>query len=266
MAARRKAQDIQVIDQQLELNTPAPSGEGAMVLAMIDKLAQRPDVPIDKIQEMIKMHLGLKAEQAKSAYFSAFAAMQPNLPKVVARGAIKNKYGQVQSKYALWEDVVETLAPVLAQHGFALSFRTQQPEGRLRVTGVLAHRDGHAEETTLELPLDTSGSKNAVQAVGSSVSYGKRYTAFALLNIATCGEDDDGQSGVRKAGISEGQAGDLFDLIAESGANIDKFFQAANLEPLGEERDIDTIKERLTEISQDNFKTLKALLEKKRGN
>jgi len=265
MAARRKPQEIQVVEKQLDLPAAAPSGEGAMVLAMIDKLAQRPDVPIDKIQEMIKMHLGLKAEQAKSAYFGAFAEMQPNLPHVMMRGAIKNKYGQVQSKYALWEDVVDAISPVLARYGFALSFRTQQPEGRLRVTGILAHRDGHSEETTLELPLDSSGSKNAVQAVGSSVSYGKRYTAFALLNLSTRGEDDDGQSAVRRPGISEEDAGDLFDLIAESGANIDKFFQAANLEPLGEDRSIDVIKERLTGINPANFKTLKSLLERKRG-
>ena len=42
------------------------------------------------------------------------------------------------------------------------------------------------------LPVDTSGSKNGVQAVASSVSYGKRYTAGLLLNITTTGEDDDG--------------------------------------------------------------------------
>ena len=41
------------------------------------------------------------------------------------------------------------------------------------------------------LPLDTSGSKNGVQAVGSTVSYGKRYAICALLNIST-GDDTDG--------------------------------------------------------------------------
>lgn len=263
MAARRK-QDLQVVDQ-LPLEPAQPSGEGAMVLAMIDKLVQRPDVPVEKIQQMLDMHLGLKSEQAKSAYFSAFALMQPKLPTVVERGQIKNKFGQVQSKYALWEDVVETFAPVLAQYGFALSFRTQNGDGKLRVTAILAHRDGHTEETSLELPLDTSGSKNAVQAVGSSVSYGKRYTAFALLNIATRGEDDDGQSAVARAGITEEQASDLFDLIAETSTDVNKFLQAANLSPLDEDRSIDAIKDKLMQIAPANFKTLKELLQKKRA-
>ena len=35
-----------------------------------------------------------------------------------------------------------------------------------------------------------------MQAIGSSVSYGKRYALCMLLNIATGGEDDDGQKAV----------------------------------------------------------------------
>jgi hypothetical protein len=38
---------------------------------------------------------------------------------------------------------------------------------------------------------DASGNKNAVQALGSAISYGKRYTASALLNLTSHGEDDD---------------------------------------------------------------------------
>jgi len=259
MAARRK--DVQVITPA---QAPAPT-EGMTVLAMIDKLISRPDVPVEKIQQMLDMHLGLKAEQAKAAYYAAYASMQPNLPTVVERGAIKNKYGGVQSRYALWEDVIETISPTLAKYGFALSFRTEQPEGRLRVTGVLAHCEGHAEETTLELPLDTSGSKNPVQAVGSSVSYGKRYTAFALLNVATRGEDDDGQTAASRDTITDDEADQLFELIAETESDIDKFLKVAGVPPL-EDRSVDAIKEAIGKIKAPQFKRLAGLLEKKRGN
>ena len=46
----------------------------------------------------------------------------------------------------------------------------------------------------MQLPVDLTGSKNAVQAAGSSVSYGKRYTVSALLNLTSRGEDDDARS------------------------------------------------------------------------
>jgi hypothetical protein len=57
------------------------------------------------------------------------------------------------------------------------------------------HRGGHSEEATKFYPADTSGSKNAIQAIGSSISYGKRYTASALLNLTSRKEDDDGAKG-----------------------------------------------------------------------
>ena len=42
---------------------------------------------------------------------------------------------------------------------------------------------------------DKSGNKNDVQALGSTISYGKRYVGLTLLSIATEDEDDDGQKG-----------------------------------------------------------------------
>ncbi|WP_340146807.1 ERF family protein [Halomonas sp. PA16-9] len=48
------------------------------------------------------------------------------------------------------------------------------------------------------LPADISGNKNAVQAFGSSTSYGKRYVLSALLNI-TRGQDDNGKPSTKAA-------------------------------------------------------------------
>ena len=101
---------------------------------------------------------------------------------------------QVVSTYALWEDINEVLRPLLARHGFVLSFRTGQEGDAVVVTAVLDHRDGHQEATSLRLPPDVGVDRNSVQAVGSSVSYGKRYTACALLTITTRGEDDDARA------------------------------------------------------------------------
>ena len=83
----------------------------------------------------------------------------------------------MQSTYGNWEDTDRLIRPILHTHGFGLSFRTEEGDGCLYVTSVLAHRDGHSEQTTLRLPIDTSGSKNVVQGAGSSLSYGKRSTA-----------------------------------------------------------------------------------------
>jgi hypothetical protein len=64
----------------------------------------------------------------------------------------------------------------------------------VKVTCKLTHKQGHSEEVTLEAPLDTSGGKNNIQAMGSSVSYLERYTLLAITGLATKEQDDDGAS------------------------------------------------------------------------
>lgn len=170
----------------------------ASMLAVIERVATDPNADIDKMERLLQMHERMLDREAASAYTAALATMQPRLPSIKERGAIKDRSGNVQSTYALWEDINAAIKPVLQEFGFALSFRTSTGQGMVKVVGVLAHKGGHSEQTEIELPADTSGSKNGVQSVGSSVSYGKRYSAGALLNLTTHGEDDDGLLGGQK--------------------------------------------------------------------
>ena len=71
------------------------------------------------------------------------------------------------------------------------------------VTAIITHKDGHREQSTGLYPFDKSGSKNDIQAVGSAISYGKRYQQNALLNITTHGEDDDGFASQKKIGAEQ---------------------------------------------------------------
>jgi hypothetical protein len=199
-----------------------PANESATILGMIDRIMAMPDIPVERIEQMFALHQKVQADQAKKAFAAAFAAMQPELPTTARRGAIKHGE-KIQSRYAKWEDVAEDIMPVLAKHGFGLSFRTKNEPGKITVTGVLSHCEGHSEETMLELPADTSGSKNAVQAVGSSVQYGKRYTASALLNLVSRDEDDDGQSAAASEMITDEQCDELLALAEAVGADKARF-------------------------------------------
>lgn len=176
--------------------TAVVAADAPTIMAVIAKAAGDPNTDVDKLSRLMDLYERISDRNAKAAYLSALAEMQPQLPEIEEAGGIKNRDGDVQSTYALWEDVNRAVKPILHEHGFAISFRVgSAADGRLTVTGVLSHREGHQEETTITLPHDSSGSKNAVQAVGSSTSYGKRYTAMALLNLTSRGEDDDGQAG-----------------------------------------------------------------------
>lgn len=159
--------------------------DGATLLAVISRAAADPQCDIEKMERLMQMHERMQGRQAEAEFAAALSEMQDQLPSIGERGNAAGRY-----TYALWEDINTAIKPVLKAHGFALSFRTDFTDGIL-VTGVLSHRSGHSERTSIKLPADASGNKNAVQAVASSVSYGKRYTAGALLNLTSHGEDDD---------------------------------------------------------------------------
>ncbi|WP_238296006.1 ERF family protein [Methylobacterium soli] len=203
-----------------------------MIVSVIERAARDPNVDIDKMERLLGMQERVLARAAKEAFSADFAKMQQDLPTIIERGR-----GDKGMKYALWEDVNDAIKPVLAQHGFGISFKTGRTSERVTVTAILMHQSGHSEETTLELPVDTSGSKNAVQAVGSSTSYGKRYTAQALLNLTSRDgfeRDDDGRGAGAGPRITAAQTDELRELAESVGANLPRFLRFMGVDSLPE--------------------------------
>jgi ERF superfamily len=218
----------------------APS-ESSAIISMIERAARDPSVDIVKMERLFEMHERAENRRSAMAYAAALSLVQPLMPVVDRRGRItitdKNDRNKViqSTPYALWEDINSAIRPILADHHFALSFRTgTTTEGKITVTAVLSHAEGHSEETTITLMHDSSGSKNSVQAVGSSISYGKRYTAGLLLNITSKGEDDDGKAAGEPDHVSDVQVAELQSLIVEAGADIPRFLKFMKIEKLAD--------------------------------
>lgn len=239
-----------------------PASDTTSLLQVITRAASDASVDIDKMERLMQMHERLVARDAKAAFAAALAEMQPELPVIGRRGLIEvrkkgssgERDGEVQQStpYALWEDINEAIRPVLHKHGFALSFRIKKEADRVEVTSVLSHSQGHTDECTLSLPMDSTGSKNNVQAIGSSISYGKRYGALALLNITTRGEDDDARMAGAPASINDQQREALSKLLDESGADEARFFDFFKIEFLAE-------------LPSKRFAEAKAMLEAKKA-
>lgn len=168
----------------------APGGE---LVLMFERLAKDPAVDVEKLERLIAMQERIMRHNAKAEFDGAFAEMQGELPEIGEKGQIIVE-GRVRSTYATNEDIQRAIKPILQKHGFSLRFRNEWTDGKLRIVGILSHRSGHSEQDEFIAGADTSGSKNAIQALGSTRAYGQRYTTLALLNIATRGEDDDGST------------------------------------------------------------------------
>ena len=215
------------MNQVVRANEVQPVTESTPMMSMIERAARDPAVDIDKLERLVLMQERSEAKHARQAFDEAMADMQPKLPSIGERGNAAGRY-----TFALWEDINSVVKPILQQHGFALTFRTSFTEG-VSVTGVLSHRAGHREETTITLPADPSGNKNAVQAVASSVSYGKRYTASALLNLTSHGEDDDAYKAVEEA-ITEAQEIQLSEMLEATGSDKARFLKFFKVNGLSE--------------------------------
>lgn len=242
------------VAQRQESAAIVQAGESATILQVIQRAAADPQCDIEKMERLMQMHERFQSRQAEQQYAEALALMQQELPSIAERGGIKDRNGRVQSTYALWEDINEELKPVLAKHGFALTFRTPRNDKGVEVEGVLSHRAGHSERTSILLPADVSGNKNAVQAVASSVSYGKRYTAGALLNFTTHGEDDDAFTATQHDTLKDQVVIDILERIdeAKDKAELTEIWKAAVavLKSSGDVAGYEKVKAAVTEKSK----------------
>jgi hypothetical protein len=194
----------------------APASVG--VMGIIERLASNPDFDTAKLEKLIELHERTQANVARSEFFAAFAQMQAEIPAIERKGR-----GDKGARYAKDEDIQAALRPILQRHGFMLSFATAFVDGgKVSITGKLAHRAGHVETSEFVSAADTSGSKNAIQALGSTQTYGKRYTTIALLNITGTDEhlDDDGAATGRAKLVDPDGFADWsadLDIVAEDG-------------------------------------------------
>lgn len=198
---------------------PALQSESATILSVIQRAAADPTCDIEKMERLMAMHEKMQDRSAQAEFNKAMAEMQCDIPSIAERGK-----GHGTIKYATLEDINDVMKPIMQRYGFALSFKVVHAAGGVSVTGILMHRSGHREETTMLLPSDTSGSKNAVQAVGSSTSYGKRYVMCALLNITTRGEDDDGLAAVPVAKVTAQQAASIDAVLKRANTKTRDWF------------------------------------------
>lgn len=155
------------------------------------------NVDLKLLKEAMEVQFAWEKHQAEKAYNRAIANFKANPPEIIKESIVdfkSEKTGhRTNYKYASLANVIEKVTPELSKHGLTISWRTSQ-NGKISVTCRISHELGHYEETSLCADADSSGSKNAIQAIGSTITYMQRYTALALLGLACADQDDDGRA------------------------------------------------------------------------
>jgi hypothetical protein len=126
----------------------------------------------------------------------ALAAFQLDLPRVVkAQTAnIPTKGGPGYTyDYADLTSITDVAMPALAKHGLSVIFTTNYMDNRFILQCVMRHNSG--EDTASFYPLPDP-SNTAPQAMGSSMTYARRYLLTAITGIAPGGDDDGANAAV----------------------------------------------------------------------
>ena len=192
------------------------------------RMAVEGKADLDKLEKLLTLQERWDANEAKKAYNKAMADFKANPPQIDKDKTVK--YKDVKYNHASLYNVTEKISTELSKHGLSASWTTKQ-NGAILVTCKITHVKGHSEETTLSAPADISGSKNAIQAIGSTITYLERYTLLALTGLATFDEDDDGQA-TSVEYIDEKQHHQIADMILDTKANEVKFCEFLKIETI----------------------------------
>lgn len=166
---------------------------------------------LDKIEKLLTLQERWEANEARKAYHKAMAEFKANPPKINKDKQVgySTNAGKVGYSHASLGNVTEKISSELSKYGLSASWTTDQTD-KISVTCHITHSLGHSERTTLSANADKTGSKNEIQAVGSTITYLERYTLLALTGLATYEDDDCKDSGER---ISEQQLSNILDLL-----------------------------------------------------
>lgn len=193
---------------------------------LLIKAAIEKGVDAQTINSLMEMRNSLKREQAREAFYDALSAFQADLPPIPRTRIIKDKYGNVRSRYADLDDIRQTIAPFLSKHGLSFRFEFTPQEGQMVISCIVTHKAGHSETTSIPMPVDQGMQASAQQKVGATMTYGQRYTLIGGLGITSADQDTDGQA---YNFIDDRMVVKLMNLIDKTGADYEKFLTSFNI-------------------------------------
>ncbi len=192
---------------------------------------------VDKLGKLMELQDRWEKREAEKAFIAALAAFKSDPPKI-----LKNKLvdfprtgGRTTYRHATLDNVCGILDHALAAHGLSYRWKPEHLDsGIIRVTCILTHELGHSTSASLQSVADSSGGKNAIQGVGSTVTYLERYTLLAVCGIAVQNTDDDGRSAETDKPITEQECKELCDALNSVRANFDRFCETFRIADISE--------------------------------
>ena len=209
------------------VETTLPQAVGKNTPADLLAIAVTQNADLEKLSKLMDLQERWEKNEARKKYIKAMAAFKANPPKIAKAIHVKymTKKGEVEYKHADLAEAAMSIGMALSEHGLSAVWKTNQDKSQISVTCTITHVDGHSESTTISAGPDTSGGKNDLQAIGSTITYLQRYTLLTMTGLAAMGEDDDGQSSEPVEIISDDMQLTLATIASDAHVDEKKFCQ-----------------------------------------
>jgi len=178
---------------------PLKENQASTLMSIIEKIATNPkldDSALSRIERLYGMHKELLATQARQEYGESMARAQGAI-QIVSRNKMND---HTKSQFADIAAVHAEAKPCWTKEGFSVSSYKYDAEkdGYIGICCEVRHSGGHQETYRDVWPLDIAGSggkvnKTAIQAMGSTMQYARRYTEMMIFDVSTS-DDNDGQA------------------------------------------------------------------------
>jgi len=187
-------------------------------------LAMSEKADLEKLSALLTLQERWEANEAKKEYHRAMSAFKSE--EVVVTKDKTNK--QYSSKYCSLQNLINTVTPVLSKYGLSASWDILQ-EGLIKVTCKITHVNGHSECASMSSEPDTSGAKNKIQQIKSTITYLKSVTFESVCGLAATdanlSDDGNGSSGTPAEQMAtEEELFKLTEWINSTGSNEKKLF------------------------------------------
>jgi hypothetical protein len=119
------------------------------------------------------------------------------------QGELHNPTANVQSgasyKYAGLDQILDVVRPLRKKYGLSM-FQTPEIHGdKTILASMLMHKSGQYLTGLIEITGEDTRGKSSDQAMGSSISYMRKYCELAAMGLFPQGEDKDGSSSAAPA-------------------------------------------------------------------
>ncbi|MFN3169262.1 MAG: ERF family protein [Hyphomicrobiales bacterium] len=230
---------MNAVPQTVDAETQAPVAASIpqSLMGMFDRVLTDTQMPLERVEFVMGKIEEWQNREAEQSFNRSFAAAQAEMLPVVK----DETNTHTRSKYATLEAIDRAIKPIIAKHGFALSFypfNSDQPNCQ-GVRVKVMHRDGHSEVEEAHVPIDKAGAQGKVnktdtQAYGSTTRYGQRYLKLMIFDIATGEGDDDGNGGADLQTISDAEYRTLLEGVEQTGMDLTKLEKHLGVETLAE--------------------------------